>query len=395
MDDINDIGIVLGFDGKTCRGKMRYLRSAETLELRGTWSGGRFQLDEVDSFGNITGKLEGSINSNILQAAWSNVDNTIGRKVMLAEVAKVDNLPTHCGDNKWLRFYKAADKGNEMELLLQKGSNNQVWGIAYYLNRSFKVQGQIDSLNYLDLSLRKASNNHLGNIRAADFIGSKNFTAVFSRNDNHEQTFYFQLTGQLAMDCLEFADYVSNYDIVFPKTTNAPFNEWMGTKAAEWAASCRLQAKRNEIGQTPATRASQSASGWCEIEYFTDDLISGFISGRTSWKRGQQDFSFNFDLKKGVEIRPKDIFKDLFDPSSFVQTIVKSAFKKHALYESDEGFRKWIDSAAFPFYTIRKEGICFSTEFNILYGRQSMTVPYSELKPYLKENSPLKGLVMQ
>ena len=392
MGDLNDAGIVLAFDGETCRGKMRYIRSNETFDLKGIWDNGTFQLDEIDSAGNITGKLEGTVGGNIMQANWNNYDNTIGRKFLLAEVKKLDNIPAHCGDNKWIRFYVAENNGTTIELLLQKGANNLVWGIAYYLNRSFKVHGQIDSSNYLNLTLRKSSGNLLGNLFAADFIGSRNFTAVLDRDENNRQQLYFRLTGQFSMDCIEYAGYVTNYDIIYPKTTNAAFNDWIGTKASEWVSTCRLQSAKDETNRSPATRAVQSASGWCEVEYVSDGIISGFLSGRTPWKNGQQDIAFNFDLKKGVEIRQRDIFKDLLDPASFAQSVIKTAFRTHVLYDSDEGFRTWIDATDFPFFTIRKEGICFSTEFNQLYGRQSMTVPYSELKPYLKDNSPLKEL---
>jgi hypothetical protein len=390
VDDLNDVAVVLGRQEKTCRGYLQYLRSRTTFRLEGNWHEGNFWLDEIDSLGNVSGTLNGILSGDSLQASWHNIDHAIGKKFLLKAVHSIDDLPTHCGDNKWVGFFSGNGSEEGMEMILQKITNSQVWGIAYYQNRSFKAHGEIDARQRLSLVLKKPSGNPLGTLEG-DFSSDRHFDARLVLENKSEKVFKFQLQEWLAIDCIEYADYVTSYDLTFPKTRSAAFNAWMERQASDRINYCRNQANKTKYErQTPESRASARATGWCDVEYFSQDLISGFFTFQTSWANRQEGMAFNFDLKKGEEIRHKDIFKDIFHNSGFISEVIKTAFQHHSLYQSDENFRAWIATAEFPFFTIRKEGICFSTEFNPIYGRQSLTVPYSELKPYLKENDVLE-----
>ena len=374
LDDVNDVALVLAHDGKhICRGMMQYLRSKETLQLEGEWHDGSFRLAEVDSLKNISGLWEGAVEDFLIHATWTNFDNTIAKDAWLLETPKLDDSPTHCGDNKWIGAY-AGDAEGDPELILQKGSDNAIWGIAYLKTGSFKVAGIIDDRNHLDLALSKQDGKKLARL-TADFRNSKSFDASLLYEDRLRQNFHLQLRTQFALDCAEYADYVSSYDFSFPKTKNAAFNKWIEEKANEWINASRLEAKKGKVvQQVPELRATGRAFGWCEVEWQTESLISGFLTCQASWSLQQQGTSFNFDLKKGELLGWHDVFKPSFQSDDFVKNVVKSAFKNHALYESDAGFRQWVDGAAFPHFTLRKEGVSFSTDFNVLYGRQSLTV---------------------
>lgn len=392
MDDLTDVGIVLGFDGKVCRGKMVYLQSKAEFVLSGSLGGSQFLLNETDPKGEVSGRVEGQIASNFLQATWSNFDYTVTKKLILKEVGYLDYSPTPCGDNKWIGHYESPD-GEGLELLLQKSANDQAWGIVFYQNRSYRANGEVDARNRLNLTLQRSSGKPMGRL-SADFSVPEGFTAILTKEDKSSQSIKLGMTRQYPVGCKEWADHVSSYDATFPTVGNAAFDTWMEKKAADWLEICRTEtAKTSTAKPTPAMRAVKNAVSWCELEYLSDSLVSGFISARSSWNGGQQDAVFNFDLKKGEEIRHQDIFKEFFSPTQYVQDFVKTAFKNHALYQSDTNFQQWIESADFPHFTIRKEGICFSTAFDPFYGRQSLTVPYAELKPNLKENSVLKSLI--
>lgn len=390
LDDLYDVSVALAFDGEKCRGKMQYLRSKETFDLAGEAWGEQFWLDETAPDGKITGTLEGKVREYVFQGAWQNFDKTIAKTATLVEVNTLDETPTACGNNKWIGKYATA--AGDMELLLQKGAHNQVWGIAYLQKRSFKVTGDLDENLRLNLTLKKSGGSVLGEL-AGDFRNDKDWSATFTQPGKPLQPLKFQLKDRLGVDCVEYADFATSYDVTFPKSKNLAFNGWMEKKAATWISLWQTQASRQEnLGRTPEQRAVGQASGWCEVEYFSEQIVSGFFTCQTTWSQQQQGMAFNFDLKKGEEIRQKDIFKDSFNPSVFVKNVVKTAFKNHSLYESDKDFRHWMESADFPYFTIRKEGICFSTDFNVLYGRQSLTVPFGELKDYLRDGSVLKEI---
>jgi len=43
----------------------------------------------------------------------------------------------------------------------------------------------------------------------------------------------------------------------------------------------------------------------------------------------------------------------------------------------------------FPYYTIHREGLCFMTAFDSVYGQQRITIPFKELEAYLQPQHPL------
>ncbi|MEK7256738.1 MAG: hypothetical protein AAB316_18435, partial [Bacteroidota bacterium] len=355
LDDLNDVSVALAFDGEKCRGKLQYLRSKETFDLKGEAWGDQFWLDETDAEGKVTGYLEGKVKEYVFQGAWQNFDKTIAKTATLVEVKTLDDTPTACGNNKWIGKY--ATSSGDLELLLQKGANNQVWGIAFHQKRSFKVNGLLDDNLRLNLTLKKSGGSVLGNL-AGDFRSDKDWSANFTQPGKAQQPLKFQVKDRLGVDCIEYADYSTSYDVTYPKTKNAAFNLWMEKKAASWISLWQTQVSRfANLERTPEQRAVGQASAWCEVEFFSEQIVSGFFTCQTTWSQQQQGMAFNFDLKKGEEIRQKDLFKDAFKPSIFVKNMVKTAFKNHSLYESDKDFRHWIETAEFPYFTIRKEGI--------------------------------------
>jgi hypothetical protein len=66
--------------------------------------------------------------------------------------------------------------------------------------------------------------------------------------------------------------------------------------------------------------------------------------------------------------------------------------KKRSFY-SDATFQKWIKTEKFEYFTIRKDGLNFISNFNSIFGEQNCTIPYSELKDYLKAESSISFLL--
>jgi len=391
IDDFNDIAVVLAFDGYFCKGQLLYLRSKEVFHLEGTLKGQLFQLKEIDSAGNESGFLAGTISGKAVEASWRNIDNSVGSQILMTETQSTDDFPVHCGDDKWVKIYAAKDGSSSIEMILQKGANNNLRGMIFTEGLSFKLKGEIDSQNHFLLDLKKGTGEVAGNLKG-DFGNHRNFKASVS-NENSEKKFTFKLKEQLSVACVEYADYTTNFDLTYPKAKNVAFNNWMKSATEWWVNACRNFAGKVKSGSPdPHSRASERAFGWCDLEFYSPNLISGFLNFSATWKPSFKGISFNFDLKNGREITWTDLFKEHFDRSFFINKVVKTAFKNHPLF-SDTGFKKWIEQAEFSFFTIRKEGIVFSTDYNSLYGRQSLTVPFEELKPYLKSNSPVKFLI--
>jgi hypothetical protein len=87
-----------------------------------------------------------------------------------------------------------------------------------------------------------------------------------------------------------------------------------------------------------------------------------------------------------------DIFAEGFDADKIIAGALNKVIEQHKLY-SDYEFRKWLSVQRFPYFLIHRDGIAFCTAFDPVYGRQTIKIPYEQLKPFLKENSLLQHFI--
>lgn len=397
IDGANDIAVTLAYDGKSCKGLLIYLKSGEQFRLDGLLNGNDLILLEVDQSGAITGNFEGYIEGKNIQFSWSNFDNTIGSDVSLTQVSKEELSPTSCGNDNWICVYNGIIFGSKAEFILQKNNPDELRGIAYFEaeDKSYHLKGEITDHNSLNITFR--DDNHLLKGTLEGVFTSENAISAnfFSISGMRSPTILIN-EKHLEIDCLEYADYVASYNIIFPKIPNAGFNRWMDELTDAWVEEFKehsFEVRSVNTATNPETRASIRANAWCDIELYNEHFISGMLTFENTWKNGLEGKSFNFDLKKGKEISLDDIFPEGFDHTGLVINLLNKEIEKHVLYKNYE-FRKWMSVQEFPYFVIHKDGLAFYTDFSSIYGRQTVKIPYETLKPYLKEDTVLPAWAM-
>ena len=385
IDDLNDVSVTIGFDGKNCKGRMTYLRSDTRFDLVGIIENYQITLQEFGDSQEQSGTLEGEISGNMIIGNWKNYDGKTGGNFRLTETETEAKFPSYCGDNKWIRKYNGYFLKTRIEIILQKESSEKLSGLIFYKkrNKTFTIKGNVNEQGDLELIIKDQNLNIIqklvGNIDQDQL--------TISTPKDSKKTILTPSEG-LTIGCVEYSDYMTGYDITFPKTTNAAFNKQMKDETSAWVKACRNHAtkikKQNKLNQ-PKMRATERGYAWCEVDFFSKKKISGFMTFSNTWTPGQKLVAFNFDFEKNTSIDLEDIFNKKKDSQKFIKNYIKREIKRHKLY-SDKEFKKWIKKSDFSFFTIRKDGICFSTKFHRLYGRQSVTIPYRQLKPFLKKS---------
>lgn len=395
IDDINDVTLSLNCNGSLCEGDLTYLRSRDQFKIKGTIKDGRLQLKEFNRANKCSGYLEGKVEGKSIELNWKNEAGTIGNKLQLKEVGRPPDFPTFCGDNKWINAYAGNIDGEAVSLILQRVDNHRILGSAYYADDKKKVliEGTLSENNNLHLNfMRENTAESIGSLRGI-FKQNQNLSASFYDNQQLQNFVTFKLEKSLLMNCLEYADYYTNYDFLFPKSDNAIFNEIMVLLTKDWIGDCRLNAQKiRKKSPKVAARANQRAYSWTDVALLTDDFISGMLTYHATWTKGEATKTFNYDLKGGNAIELTDIFKKNFDYKAFVKKYAAEAIIKNPIYKRNKDFRTWIKNQEFSFFTLGKEGISFYTDFHIIYDRQRIVVPYKKLKGNIKKNSPVRQL---
>ena len=384
IDDLNDISVTLGYDGENCKGQLTYLRSNAQFDLAGAIVDRQIYLQEINPSKKVSGSLKGEISKNTILGKWNNYNNSKGGNLLLTETDQELKFPSYCGDNKWIRKYNGIIGKDKVEIILQKESTDKVSGNIFYIrkNQTFSFKGDIDEQDNITLIVK----DQIGNV-------VKNYKGILHKdqltfNANKGTSKPFVPSDGLTIGCIEYADYMTGYDITYPKTTNAAFNQGMNEETDAWVQACKNHTekiKKQSTSAPPQKRATERGYAWSEVEFFNKNLISGFMTFSNTWTPGQKLIAFNFDFEKNSSIYLEDIFEKKKDFKKYIKNYIKKEIKGHKYY-SDSAFKKWIKKSDFPFFTIRQEGICFSTKFHMLYGRQSVTIPYQQLKPFLKKS---------
>ena len=199
----------------------------------------------------------------------------------------------------------------------------------------------------------------------------------------------------ISVGCIEYADFISEIEVTYPKTRNLKFNKMLNDYVQSWLKTSRAYTKQYKTQMKtlkPEMRASLRSYFWSDIHYFSNSIISGKATHTNTWENGYDSYSFNFDFENNQEITLEDIFQSGSDYDTFIKDYIQAEMKERPFWK-EPMFQKWLTTAQFDYFTIRKEGINFISEFNTLFGEQNCTISYEDLKPYLKESSVVTTLI--
>lgn len=397
LDGISEVGVSLAYDGKRCKGLMTYLRSKEAIQLEGVLKNNVLNLKEINREGQTSGALRGEWKGKEILAEWVNLKEDVASILTLKQVEKEVKTPSYCGEEMWIKSFTGTLPNDKLRLIIQRVEEGQLRGIAHLgsAQESFRAIGEIDEEGDYKILLENADYRLQAEMMGT-FSEASNQSATFTKTGEKASPIGLRLESHLYMGCQEFTDYSSSFDVIYPKTVNAAFNNWMEAEVNRWMKNCKAYAhdvRTLNPKQKTGLRSAIRAYGWSDIDFYSPEVISGFMTYDKTWIPQPESFAFNFDLKKGEEITLDDIFRKDFDVAIFVLEYLHNHQAQTKWFEDPE-YRKWLQGRDFPFFTIREEGICFCTAYHSLYGRHELTIPYSELKPYMKKrNNPVIELM--
>lgn len=397
IDNLNDVSLTIAFDGKNCKGTLHYLRSQETFNLNGYLQGNTLILEETDYQESVSGFIIGKIKNESLEGEWSNYNGSIASSISLEEVNKLEiEKISDCSANRWVRQYSGIIMWNEVNMILQHFDDNRITGLAYYKqeDKELNVDGYIDADGNFNLKFKNT-----GGITVGSLKGKENdlleLRAEYTDKSGERKFASFEIDNKLNVSCIQYADYMTSYEVIYPESSSPAFNEWMDSYIKDWVSRCRKHVKymnNKHEEEAPDLRASERAYVWFDVVYMTDGFLSGNMTFSNTWSDYNQGRSINYDLTKGKEILWKDLFKKSKSFNRFLKNYIDQKIMHNPRY-MDKDFRNWVKKEKFPLYTISRAGIIFSTNFNAIYGQQQVVVPYALLKPYLKKNNPIEDFI--
>lgn len=395
LDDVSNVTLSLGSDGKNCRGYLAYPQSRARFRLEGQLDTAGFFLRETDTRNQRTGALTGRLTNRRLEGEWLNRDSSLGLRLEAQEVAVGQVLAAgHCGDNKWVNRYIGRYNNARADLVLSRLNNGLLYGYLWVEadGKTYPVRGSIGADGNYELEARQPG----GDVPAAFLRGSLRLPQTTDLNwvgSGEKRTLKFALRDNLLVGCYEAADYVSSYDALYPRTRCDACNAVLDRRVQDWITRCKTAFATQKRDNTPANRNSLRASAWSEVVFWTDDLFCGYLTFAHSWDDRPEGISFNFNLKTGKEILLEDLFVKSFNFKKWLDEYSRKESPKMPKFAADPQFREWLAKDGFPLFAARREGLEMSTLFHPIYGQQRLLVPYAALKPYMRRDNPLAEFV--
>lgn len=389
FDDGALVDISLGFDGKNCRGYTTYAKSRTRFRLDGQLDSTGFQLVEYDMARAVTGNLRGAIQGRHLDAEWNNADNTIGSKIEADEVPPGQSITLNCSDNKWSSRYITRYNNARCDMVLLRAQNGALDGFLWVESdgRTYRLKGEIKADGGYEMEAL-GSSDRLVAMLSGSLKAGQNTECNWTGSGERRQ-FKFVIKDHFQLGCYEYADYASAYDVLYPRTPCATCNTWLDEQVNKWIERCKSTFTAKKMPLSPNNRNAQRASAWSEIGCWTDNLFSGYITFSDTWSEQAQGLAFNFDLRSSKQILLEDLFQKSFNYKTWMTEFAAKEMPKLSAFASDPKYREWLTKEGFPLILIRREGLELSSLFHPQYGRQTLFVPYTTLKAYLRKDSAI------
>lgn len=395
MDDASVVDVALGFDGRNCRGYLTYARSNVRIRLEGSLPDSTsIRLEERNAGSKTaTGTLIGTFQNHLLEAEWTNYNGGLGSRLEAREVMPGQTLAVNCGDNKWANRYLGRYNDGRVDMVLVRMHHNRLYGFLWVESdgKTYSLQGFLDrDGNYEITALLPGGKT--GGLLSGSLKNAKNTDCNWVGSGERRQ-FKLVQSQSLPFGCQEYADFRSSYDAVYPRTACNNCNTWLEQQMRLWTERCRSVISTKNEPLTPPNRSIHRASAWAEITSWTDNVLCGYLTFADTWSEQPQGQAFNFDLRTGKPIELDELFNKGFTAKTWLDDYARRESPKMPQFAADPKYREWMVKEGFPLFTLRREGLEISTLFHPQYGRQSLVVPYSQLKPYMRKDNPVGEFV--
>lgn len=402
IEDSHDVFMEITYADGTCTARAECLRSHVVFNFGGSISKDSVFLSEMNEKFEAIAYLKGRLIKNNagkyeLNGKWTNLNESFGHEWILVEAAAGDKQVGFCGDDKWVRHFQGSFHGQLIDLILQKETEKRVRGVLYFeeTRRSFPLTGYSDGDN-LEFGMESPVGDLLG-VFQAKANSAELLTCDFTNVNGQKESIVFYQRDRLDVGCMEYMDYSTAFEITYPRHPhNDGFNLAVGQIAENKVRYYRTYcaAKNAELDKKSAnSRLMMRTNSWWQLDFVSDKIVSGLLSFSSTWENEVSTFDYNYDVTNNVLIELEDIF--YVSGTNFRNEIMDYIMKEleKRPYGKDPTFTEWIAKEKFFYYTIQHDGVRFHSNFNALFGRQSVTVPYYILKTYAKPKSVIFDLI--
>jgi hypothetical protein len=388
LDDITGLQLHLGYDGKNCNGWGRFGNNGQIFPIQGMVREQDLFLVELNQNRNPVATIEVRMDSRKLTGERILVGRKSAQK-LTAQVATPQEMLNYKDVHKWYRRYTAKwnDRAAQITIMrLQAGMvMGRIWleesGLMYQFNGRAGLDGKFTA-PLEDVAQQKI----IGTIKA-NLEGSSKLSFTIEQANAPKTYLHSTLDDQWDAECYQESNDRYALDAVIPKSKSEPFNTFLDEKLQTWIAQAKGSAA------VTSKTAQLQASAWTTITCWQDDLVCAVLHSYNPTDTSWQAQPLIYNLKKKKEIGISELFQERFDYQTWFKAQSLKNLPGIEAYNKDKVYAKWLDQTGFPLVYLRTDGMVLSTLFHPVYGVHEILLTWPTVKPYLRPQTALKGMV--
>lgn len=354
------VTIAIGRVQDEVSGYIYYGSNMDRYDLLGSMdSSGDIELYEFDKNSRVTGKIIGDVLRPFELFSWKTPDERLSLSLILHNVEsppKRVQLFESTIDEKHTQVFLREDL---RQMTISKMGNLDLRWIDFICQGEDCIESRynIELTNPVEFSLK---------------LNNKKEILVYP-NDTYEIKHSLDYANTSIHSFDSFHSY--NYPILDDKT----FDTWINKEMAlHIPKKQEEEVYRMDLSQRFAKRNFKDFY----ITLFSNNILSGYLYDLSNNSNQVQTTSFIYDLNKSKFYKIEDLFKRDFDYAFFLKGYITKA-KRGDLSKENRSIQQLIKEADYKHYVLTPEGILFFTDFNVVYGRREILIPYEEINNYL------------
>ncbi len=136
----------------------------------------------------------------------------------------------------------------------------------------------------------------------------------------------------------------------------------------------------------PGDRLANKAVGDFFISLVTEDIVSGYLTFHSTTEPRTSTTTFTFDRNKKKFYKIREIWRKDFNFSYFLKSLLENQ-KRAIVAKEAPVIRRLLKDTPFSYYNLTEQGIVFFTDYNFIYGRRHILIPYEEISGFIDDKS--------
>ena len=366
LDGTFGLQMVLGTDGHTCKGYYKATSTDEIYYFEGTDDESKITLTEFKDDGIPIGFIVGSYDGQRLSGLWRDKlkSNTMNLDLHYVDKFSVP-MTNNCTDPDKIMYYSGKLHGQNITVQLYQHDK-----LSEFVMKSKNLN--IKEATPFQNSLRL---NYTFNLNGQDIVMSLDTTEndklqITSAND----IFTWSPETSIKFQCTEKLDFSTGYKMAFPTMGEKNFDAWILSKMKSMVKSADPNQKSKD------KRWKYLSDIWSEIHYVDKNLVSGCIYAHDSRSIDPSKEQFTYDISSHKPLSVDALLNNDIELKKWLATYIDKYFQSMKA-ETKKQFSK----SDFKYIYLTTDGLAVSTNFNTIYGEETMQVPYSEMHDILKD----------